>query len=117
MSGHVTPRATYVAIFAALMVLTGITVGVSFVNLGPFNFPVAVAIAVIKATLVVLFFMHVKYRSRLTKLIVSTGIFFLLTLFALTFTDYVSRGWMTAPPVSPAGPPVVAAEAGPPGGQ
>ena len=98
MSGHVSPKSRYVAIFATLMVLTAITVAVSFVNLGALNFPVAMAIAITKATLVVLFFMHVIYSSRLTKLIIGTGFFFLLVLFTLTLTDYLSRGWMTAPP-------------------
>ena len=79
------------------MVLTAITVGVAFVNLGPLNFPVALSIAVLKATLVILFFMHVKYSSRLTKLIIAGGFFFLLVLFVLTMTDYLSRGWQTYP--------------------
>lgn len=95
MSGHVSPKSVYYTIFAALMAFTAITVGVARLNLGAFNFPVAIAIAVTKATLVILFFMHVKYSSRLTKLIVGTGIFFLLVLFTLTLTDYLSRGWMT----------------------
>ena len=98
MAGHISPLRTYYAIFASLMVLTAVTVGVAFVNLGPFNFPVAIGIAILKATLVVLFFMHVKFSSRLTKLFIATGFFFLLILFTLTLTDYVSRGWMTAPP-------------------
>jgi cytochrome c oxidase subunit IV len=97
MSRHVSPKRLYYAIFAALMVLTTITVVVAFINLGPLNFPVAISIAVLKATLVILFFMHVKYSSRLTKLIVATGFFFLLVLFTLTLTDYLSRGWLTAP--------------------
>jgi cytochrome c oxidase subunit 4 len=102
MSAHVSPKNLYFAIFGALMVLTAITVGVAFVNLGPFNFPVAISIAVIKATLVILFFMHVMYSSRLTKLIIGTGFFFLGVLFVLTLTDYVTRGWQTGPPSSPA---------------
>ena len=65
MSGHVSPKSVYYTIFAALLVLTGITVGVAFINLGRLNFPVAISIAIIKATLVVLFFMHAKYNSRL----------------------------------------------------
>jgi cytochrome c oxidase subunit 4 len=97
MSGHISPRGTYYAIFAALMVLTAVTVGVAFINLGPFNFPVAISIAIVKATLVILFFMHVKYSSRLTKLIIAGGFFFLLVLFVLTMTDYLSRGWLTYP--------------------
>ena len=97
MSGHVSPKRLYYTIFAALMALTAITVAVAFVPLGALNFPVAISIAIIKATLVILFFMHVKYSSRLTKLIVATGFFFLLVLFTLTLTDYLSRGWLTAP--------------------
>jgi cytochrome c oxidase subunit 4 len=100
MSAHVTPLRIYYLIFAALMVLTGVTVAVAFVNLGPFNFPVAISIALFKATLVVLFFMHAKYSSRLTKLFIASGFFFLGILFALTLTDYLTRGWLTAPPTS-----------------
>jgi cytochrome c oxidase subunit IV len=104
MSGHVAPKSLYYTIFAALMVFTGITVAVAFINLGPFNFPVAISIAIIKATLVVLFFMHAKYSSRLTKLVIATGFFFLIMMFTLTLTDYISRGWITAAP-SPVGAP------------
>ena len=70
MSGHISPKSTYLTIFGALMVCTVLTVIAAFINLGNLNFPVALTIAVFKATLVVLFFMHVKYGSRLTKLIV-----------------------------------------------
>ncbi len=94
MSGHVSPKSMYFTIFGALMFFTALTVGVAFVDLGHFNFPVALAIAITKATLVILFFMHVIHSSRLTKLIVATGFFFLLVLFGLTLTDYLSRGWM-----------------------
>jgi cytochrome c oxidase subunit 4 len=97
MAGHISPKPTYYAIFGALMVLTGVTVGVAFINLGALNFPVALAIAILKATLVILFFMHVKYSSRLTKLICGSAFFFLLVLFGLTMTDYLSRGWFTSP--------------------
>ncbi len=97
MSGHISPTSTYYGIFGALMVLTAVTVGVAFVNLGDFNFPVAIGIAVTKATLVILFFMHVKYSSRLTKLIVMMAFFFLFVMFGLTLTDYLSRGWYTSP--------------------
>ena len=97
MSGHISPKPTYYAIFGALMVLTTITVLVAFINLGALNFPVALAIAILKATLVVLFFMHVKYSSQLTKLICGTAFFFLVILFALTLSDYLSRGWFVAP--------------------
>jgi cytochrome c oxidase subunit IV len=94
MSGHVSPKRMYFTIFGALMFFTALTVGVAFVDLGVLNFPVALGIALTKATLVILFFMHVIHSSRLTKLIVATGFFFLLVLFGLTLTDYLSRGWM-----------------------
>ena len=97
MSGHVSPKTTYYAIFGALMVLTAITVSIAFINLGALNFPVALGIAILKATLVILFFMHVKYSSRLTKLICGTAFFFLVILFGLTLSDYLSRGWFVAP--------------------
>jgi cytochrome c oxidase subunit 4 len=79
------------------MVLTAVTVAVAFQPLGVMNFPVAIAIAIFKASLVVLFFMHVKYSSRLTKMIVGMALFFLMTMFGLTLTDYLSRGWFSAP--------------------
>jgi cytochrome c oxidase subunit 4 len=97
MSGHVSPKSTYFAIFGALMVLTAVTVAAAFINLGSLNFPVALSIAIIKATLVILFFMHVKYSSRLTKMIVGMAFFFLFIMFGLTMTDYLSRGWFTSP--------------------
>jgi cytochrome c oxidase subunit IV len=97
MAGHVSPKSTYYAIFAALMVGTAITVAVAFVNLGAFNFPVAIGIAITKATLVILFFMHAKYSSRLTKLFVGTAFFFLAILLGLTMTDVLSRGLKTYP--------------------
>jgi cytochrome c oxidase subunit IV len=95
MAGHISPKGTYYAIFGALMVLTAVTVAVAFINLGSFNFPVAIAIAITKATLVILFFMHAKYSSHLTKLFVGTAFFFLFILLTLTLTDYLSRGMKT----------------------
>ena len=96
MSGHISPKSTYLTIFGALMVCTVLTVIAAFINLGNLNFPVALTIAVFKATLVVLFFMHVKYGSRLTKLIVGVAFFFLGIMLTLTMSDYLSRGWFTA---------------------
>ena len=66
-------------------------------NLGALNFPVALSIAIVKATLVILFFMHVKYSSRLTKLVAGGAFFFLVILFGLTMTDYLSRAWFASP--------------------
>jgi cytochrome c oxidase subunit IV len=102
MSEHVSPISLYVTIFMALMVLTAVTVGAAFVNLGSFNFPVAMLIAGFKATLVVWYFMHVKYQSSLTKLTVSTGLFFLAILLGLFLVDYASKGFTPMP--GPAGP-------------
>ena len=97
-SVHVSPLSTYLTIFAALMVLTAITVAVAFVNLGSFNPVVALGVAAVKATLVILFFMHVKYSSRLTKLTVVLSLFFVVILFAETLMDYASRGFLPPPP-------------------
>lgn len=97
MSGHISPKSTYVAIFGALMIGTALTVTAAFRNLGNLNFPVALVIAIFKATLVVLFFMHLKYGSRMTKLIVGVAVFFLVILMGLTFSDYLSRAWYPAP--------------------
>jgi cytochrome c oxidase subunit IV len=96
-AGHVLPKSTYYTIFLSLMVLTVLTVAAAFVNLGSANFPIAIAIAITKATLVVLFFMHVKYSSRMTKMVVGIAIFFLLTMIGLTMTDYATRRWFAAP--------------------
>jgi cytochrome c oxidase subunit IV len=90
---HIVSPKTYVAIFLALLVLTATTAGVSYIELGVFNAVVALAIAVLKMTLVVLFFMHVKYSSRLTKLTVASGFFVFLVLISMTLTDYISRAW------------------------
>jgi len=95
MAGHISPKSTYYAIFGALMVLTAVTVAVAFINLGSFNFPVAIGIAILKATLVILFFMHAKYSSALTKMFVGTAFFFLFILLTLSLTDYLSRGFKT----------------------
>jgi cytochrome c oxidase subunit 4 len=94
---HIAPKSMYYTIFGILMVMTGLTVFAAFHHLGVFNFPVAIGIAITKATLVVLFFMHAKYSSRLTKLFVGMSFFFLIILLSLTLTDYMSRGLKTYP--------------------
>ena len=85
----------YYAIFATLLVLTGVTVAVAYVDLGPLNTVVALVIACFKATIVVLYFMHVKYSSRLIKLTVIAGLYWMGILLALTLGDYLTRGWGT----------------------
>jgi cytochrome c oxidase subunit 4 len=96
---HVVPKSLYLTIFGLLMVLTAATVGLAFVDLGVMNIAVALAVAVVKASLVVLFFMHVKYSSRLVQLVVLASIVWLLILFGITLSDYITRGWLVAPPI------------------
>jgi cytochrome c oxidase subunit IV len=85
---HVVPVGVYLAVFAALMVLTLVTVWVAEHNFGPFNTLVAMGIAITKATLVILFFMHVKYSSKLTRLVVLAGFLWLAILLGITLSDY-----------------------------
>ena len=98
MSGYPTGAATsiraYVLVFLALMVGTALTVGAAFVDLGIFNDTVALAIATVKATLVVLIFMHVRHSSRMTKLSIVAGFLWLAILIGLTLSDYFSRGFL-----------------------
>lgn len=94
MSEHVTSPAVYIAIFLALMVLTAITVWVAFQDLGPLNDIVAMTIAVSKASLVILYFMHVRYSTPFTKLVVVSGFVWLIFLIAITLSDYLTRGWI-----------------------
>ena len=95
MSSHIVPTRIYYQIFAILMFCTYLTVQVAVLDLGPFNTIAALVIAVFKATLVVLFFMHVKYGTRLTGAVVMGSVFWLMILLALTMGDYLTRGWRT----------------------
>lgn len=90
---HVVSPKVYLTIVLALLLGTGLTVWASFIDLGPWNPVIALAIACTKAVLVVLFFMHVKYSSKLTKLTVISGIFIFLGLISMTLADYMSRAW------------------------
>lgn len=87
------PMSTYVVIIVALMVLLVVTVIAAFLPLGFLNMPVAMTIATIKAVLVILYFMHVKFSSRLTKVFVAASFLWLAILFVMTFGDYLSREW------------------------
>ena len=92
MSEHIGSRNFYIAIWIALLVLTVVTAGVAFIDLGPFNTIVALTIATCKALLVILFFMHVKYASeRLTKVVIVSSIFWLLLLLGLSLADFGTR--------------------------
>ncbi|HTQ95677.1 MAG TPA: cytochrome C oxidase subunit IV family protein [Candidatus Acidoferrum sp.] len=90
-SEHIVSPGTYTAIIFTLLVLTALTVAAAYVNLGRFNIVVALAIATLKATLVVLFFMHAKYSPKRTKLVILAGIFWLMILLFMTLSDYASR--------------------------
>jgi cytochrome c oxidase subunit 4 len=91
-SEHVVPLKTNVAVWLALLVLTGVTTGIAFIDLGPLNTIVALVIATCKALLVVLIFMHVKYASdKLVKVVVISAVFFLLLLLGLSLADYSTR--------------------------
>ncbi len=94
---HVEPKKMYFVIFAALMAFTAITVAVSRVDLGALNVVVALAVAVTKAVLVILFFMHVRSSPPLTKLTVVAGFLWLAIMIALMLTDYLSRAWLPEP--------------------
>ena len=95
MSGHhVAPKGMYYAVFLALIVGTILTVLVAKYDLGPFNNIMMLTIACTKALLVVLFFMHVRWSSRLTWVVAGSGFVWLLIMFGLTMSDYLSRGWV-----------------------
>jgi cytochrome c oxidase subunit 4 len=79
---------------AALMALLAMTWSIGYIDLGMFNVIVALAIAIIKALLVVLFFMHIKGDSRVLHLAASIGVIWLLVMLALTLSDYFTRGWV-----------------------
>ena len=95
MSEHIVHPRVYLMIFLALMLGTGLTVLAAFRDFpGPLNAIVALTIAVVKATLVILYFMHVRYSSRLVWLIIGSALFWLAILFALTISDYWTRTWL-----------------------
>jgi cytochrome c oxidase subunit 4 len=89
----VTPLPIYFGVFFALMIFTILTVWISTINLGILNTPVALGIAVVKATLVILFFMHVIHSTRLTWVVIIASFLWLAMLFVLTFADYLTRAW------------------------
>ena len=93
MASHILPTRVYYTIFAILMACTFLTVQISFFDLGPLNAVAALTIAVFKAVLVVLFFMHAKYSSRLTWAVILGAIFWLGILLVLTMSDYLTRAW------------------------
>ncbi|MDF2439414.1 MAG: cytochrome c oxidase subunit [Abditibacteriota bacterium] len=96
---HIVPMSTYYKIFGALMGLLLITVLAAEVDMANFGMPwmniiIALAIAVTKAVLIVLYFMHVKFSSRLIKICAAVAYFFLMIMFTLTYADYFTRNWI-----------------------
>ena len=94
---HVVPLKVYLAVFLALCVGTVLTVSAAGHDFGALNTPIALGIAITKATLVVLYFMHVRYSPRLVTLMIGTGLVFLMLLILFTMSDYVSRPWPIVP--------------------
>lgn len=97
MAEHIVPVRIYVTIFAALLALTLLTVGVALIDLGRFNVVVALVIATLKATLVLLYFMHLRYSARLTWVAVAGGVFWLAVLIGLSMSDVLTRGLLGFP--------------------
>jgi cytochrome c oxidase subunit 4 len=94
---HISSKGLFYTIFATLIVLTGVTVAIARMDLGAMNTPVALAIAAFKATLVILFFMGVKYNTPLTKVVAASGFVWLIILFGMTMGDYLTRAWLGFP--------------------
>ena len=94
MYEHTFSTRFYYIVFAVLIVLTGLTVAIATVDLGRLNAIIALTIAVSKATLVLLFFMHLRDSARLTWLAVGGAIAWLLVLISLTMSDLLTRGWL-----------------------
>jgi cytochrome c oxidase subunit 4 len=92
---HIVPTRVYYVIFGILLLCTYLTVQIAYFDLGILNTVAALTIAVFKATLVVLFFMHVKYSTRLTWAVVIGSVFWLAILLSLTLSDYTTRVWRT----------------------
>ncbi len=93
----VTPVRTYVAVFVSLLVLTGLTYLAATQDFGWLNTPLALAIAILKGSLVVIYFMGLRYNTPLTKVVAMAGFFWLLIMFGLTLNDYLTRPWLGVP--------------------
>ena len=93
----ITSVRTYAAVFLALLVLTAGTVVVAYFDLGLLNTPVALLVATLKGSLVVIFFMGLRYNTALTKVVAVAGFFWLFILFGITMSDYLTRHWLGVP--------------------
>ena len=90
---HIVTPKTYIIVFVTLLTFTAITVAAAFVNLGILNPMIALGIACTKAVIVILFFMHVFFQSKLIKMTVGAGFFTFMILITMTLSDYISRAW------------------------
>ncbi len=97
MAIHVVPLRLYAVIFATLLLMTLVTVDIAFYNFGMMNLSIALAVATLKATLVVLYFMHVRYSPKLVAVFAGAGFVWLLILLGLTLADFLTRGWLVLP--------------------
>jgi cytochrome c oxidase subunit IV len=97
MEAHVVSKKLYFLIFGTLLVFTGVTTGVAYIDLGQWNTIVALIIACCKATLVILFFMHLRWSAHLMRIVVLSVLLWLAIMISLTTTDFVSRGWTPVP--------------------
>ena len=107
---HISPVRHYFYVYVLLVIFLGVTVWAALLDLGPLNIPIAMAIAIVKTILVVLFFIHLLYGTRLTKVWAVAGIFFLTFMFLLSMSDFRTRffperGWHPVEPVQPKPPP------------
>ena len=105
MSHPIVPQKTYIFVFLSLIGLTILTTGVAFIDLGPFNTVAALVIAFSKMSLVIMFFMGVRYSSGLVRIIVIAGFFWFALLVAFTMTDYNTRTWTPVPQAWSSGAP------------
>jgi cytochrome c oxidase subunit 4 len=101
MTHEITPKKTYYLVFITLLILTFTTARIAYIDLGPFNVYVAMTIAIIKALLVILFFMHVKDNTSLLKVFVAAGFFWLAIMLVLTLADYATRSRLPVGPEFP----------------
>jgi cytochrome c oxidase subunit IV len=97
MSEHILPIKNYVAVYVALLVLLAATVGAAYINIEPFNFALTMVIAVAKAAMILMIFMHVRYSDRLTWVFSTAAFLWLGILIALTLNDYFTRNLLNIP--------------------
>jgi cytochrome c oxidase subunit 4 len=97
MTEQITPKRTYILICAALLLLTLLTYAAAFVSLGPLNTLIALAIAAIKAVLIIMFFMHARYSTGITRVVIGAGLLWLGILIIGTMDDFITRGWLGIP--------------------